>query len=84
MLRAPRFSSAGRIFFANAVSAATESISSASSMVTAVYFPRELLVVSAVLVRFVMDRRIGPHTRIVRSVETFRDACKQSRGRKAV
>ena len=41
------------IFFSNAVSAATDSISGGASMVTAVYFPRELLVVSAVLVRFV-------------------------------
>jgi len=41
------------IFFSNAVSAATESISGGASMITAVYFPRELLVLSAVMVRFV-------------------------------
>ena len=41
------------LFFANAISAATESISGAANMVTSVYFPRELLVLSAVLVRVV-------------------------------
>jgi ABC-type polysaccharide/polyol phosphate export permease len=41
------------IFFANAVGSATESITSGSSLITAVYFPREILVVAGVLVRFV-------------------------------
>jgi ABC-type polysaccharide/polyol phosphate export permease len=41
------------IFFANAVGVATESITGGSSLITAVYFPREILVVAGVLVRFV-------------------------------
>ena len=41
------------IFFSNAVLAATESVVSGSNLVTAVYFPREMLVVAAVLGRFV-------------------------------
>lgn len=41
------------LFFSNAISASTESISGAANMITSVYFPRELLVLSAVLVRVV-------------------------------
>ncbi|MGE3845100.1 MAG: ABC transporter permease [Vicinamibacterales bacterium] len=41
------------VFFSNAVSAATESISGAANMITSVYFPRELLVLASVLVRVV-------------------------------
>lgn len=41
------------IFFSNAVLGAVESIVGGSSLVTAVYFPREILVVAAILVRFV-------------------------------
>ncbi len=41
------------IFFSNAVSAATESIANGSNLNTAVYFPRELVVLAAVLVRMV-------------------------------
>lgn len=41
------------IFFTNAVNAATESISAGANLVTAVYFPREILVVASVLVRVV-------------------------------
>ena len=41
------------IFFSGAVMSAIESIAGAQNLVTAVYFPRELLVVAAILVRFV-------------------------------
>ena len=41
------------IFFSNAVMGAVDSITGGANLVTAVYFPRELLVVAAVLVRFV-------------------------------
>lgn len=36
---------------------------------------------TAVLVRYVMDRALGPHARIVRSEEAFRRARRASRGR---
>jgi len=41
------------IFFSNAVLGAIESITGGANLVTAVYFPREILVVAAILVRFV-------------------------------
>jgi ABC-2 type transport system permease protein len=41
------------IFFSNSVMAATESITGAGSLVTMVYFPREVLVTAAVLTRVV-------------------------------
>jgi lipopolysaccharide transport system permease protein len=41
------------VFFSNAVLGAVDSIASGSTLVTAVYFPREILVVAAILVRFV-------------------------------
>jgi ABC-2 type transport system permease protein len=41
------------IFFSNSVMAATESVTSAGSLVTMVYFPREVLVTAAVLTRVV-------------------------------
>ena len=41
------------VFFSNAVLGAVDSIVSGSTLVTAVYFPREILVVAAILVRFV-------------------------------
>lgn len=41
------------VFFTNAVAAATDSISGGGSLITAVYLPRELLTVAAVLTRFV-------------------------------
>jgi lipopolysaccharide transport system permease protein len=41
------------IFFSNAVLGAVDSIIGGASLVTAVYFPREILVVAAILVRFV-------------------------------
>jgi ABC-2 type transport system permease protein len=40
-------------FFSAAVTGAVESISSGANLITAVYFPREILVVAAILVRFV-------------------------------
>jgi ABC-type polysaccharide/polyol phosphate export permease len=41
------------IFFSNSILGAVESIVGGSSLVTGVYFPREILVVAAILVRFV-------------------------------
>lgn len=41
------------IFFSNAVSAATDSVAGASSLVTKVYFPREILPIAAVLTKLV-------------------------------
>jgi lipopolysaccharide transport system permease protein len=41
------------IFFTNAITAATDSVAHGANLVTAVYFPREILVVAAVLVRVV-------------------------------
>jgi len=41
------------VFFSNAVLGAAESIVGGATLVTAVYFPREILVVAAILVRFV-------------------------------
>ena len=41
------------IFFSNSVMSATESITGAGSLVTMVYFPREILVTAAVLTRLV-------------------------------
>jgi len=41
------------IFFANAVTSATSSITSGPNLITSVYFPREMLVIAAVLVRLV-------------------------------
>ena len=41
------------IFFSNALMNAIESIVSGANLVTAVFFPREILVVAAILVRFV-------------------------------
>lgn len=39
------------IFFANAVNQATDSIVASAGLVTAVYFPRDLVVISAVMIR---------------------------------
>jgi len=46
------------IFFSSAVAAATDSIVNASSLVTKVYFPREILVTAAVLTK-VFDLALG-------------------------
>jgi ABC-type polysaccharide/polyol phosphate export permease len=39
------------LFFSNATSQATESVASATTLITTVYFPRDFLVISAVLIR---------------------------------
>jgi len=46
------------LFFASGVMSATDSVSGAASLVTMVYFPREILVASAVLIR-VIDLAAG-------------------------